>query len=183
MKIAILSDSHDNIVNLAKALKFINKEKTKIIIHCGDLCAPSILTEVLAPNFKGQIHLVHGNVGDPELLEKVAKQYKNASPRTQRGAWVKVHGYTGKVILDNKKIAFTHFINNARKLAQSGQFDIVFYGHSHKPWEEKLTTNNRQHTTRLVNPGTVGGMFYKATFAIYDTQTNKLELKILELLK
>lgn len=93
MKIAIMSDSHDNIVNLTKALKFINKEKIKTLIHCGDLCAPSILTEVLAPNFKGKIHLVHGNVGDPELLERVAKRYKN----------ITIYGYKGETTIDKKK--------------------------------------------------------------------------------
>jgi hypothetical protein len=32
----------------------------------------------------------------------------------------------------------------------------------------------------LLNPGTLAGMFYKASFAIYDTQTGQAELKILE---
>jgi len=35
----------------------------------------------------------------------------------------------------------------------------------------------------LANPGTLAGMFSKATFAVYDTSTNNLELKILERLK
>jgi predicted phosphodiesterase len=35
----------------------------------------------------------------------------------------------------------------------------------------------------LVNPGNLAGMFYKATFAIYETKTDKLELKILETLR
>jgi len=164
MKIAIISDSHDNIPNLEKALHFIKKEGGEIIIHCGDLCAPSILTKVLTPNFKGEIHLVHGNVGDKELLEKVARDYKN----------VTLHGEQGEIEIDQKKIAFTHFPEKAKKLAQTGKYDFVFYGHTHKPWEEKI------NHCRLVNPGTLGGMFYKATFALYDTKLNKLELKILE---
>ncbi len=164
MKIAIISDSHDNIPNIEKALDWINRENISFIIHCGDLAAPAVLSQVIMPKFSGEFHFVHGNVGDPKLLKEVAKKFKN----------VKIHGEVGKIELDGKKIAFTHFPEKALKLAKKGDFDLVFYGHTHKPWEEK----NGQ--TRLVNPGTLAGMFYKATFAVYDTETDNLELKILE---
>lgn len=171
MKIAILSDSHDNVPNIEKALKYINEQGIETIIHCGDLCAPSILIQVLEPNFKGKIYLVHGNVGDPELLEEVAKKYKN----------VEMCGDIGKIELDGKKIAFTHFPSVGRELAETGKYDLVFYGHTHKPWEEKLKIENcKLKIVKLVNPGTLAGMFYKASFAIYDTKKDKLELKILE---
>jgi hypothetical protein len=168
MKIAILSDSHDNIPNMEKALDWINKEKISVIIHCGDLAAPAMLTKVIAPRFSGELHFVHGNVGDSELLEKVARGFQN----------VKIHGEVGKIEVDNKKIAFTHFPKKALELAKSGAFDLVFYGHTHKPWEETIEVGDKK--AKLVNPGTLAGMFYKATFAAYDTVTNKLELKILE---
>jgi hypothetical protein len=32
----------------------------------------------------------------------------------------------------------------------------------------------------MVNPGELAGQFYKPTFAVYDTDTSLLELKILE---
>jgi len=166
MKIAIISDSHDNVPNLEKALAIIKNQGVELIIHCGDLCAPSMLSKVIAPDFQGEIHIVHGNVGDPDLLEKIAKKFTN----------VTVHGEIGEIKIENKKIAFTHFPEEGKKLAESQKYDIVFYGHTHKPWEEKI------NKCRLVNPGTLAGMFYKATFAIYDTETNELELKILELL-
>jgi predicted phosphodiesterase len=35
----------------------------------------------------------------------------------------------------------------------------------------------------LANPGSLAGIFYKATFAILDTRSKKLELKILEKIK
>jgi len=202
MKIAIISDSHDNVPNLEKALDWINSQGISLIIHCGDLSAPSMLAKVLAPNFKGKIHLVHGNVGDPELLEEVAKKFEN----------VHLHGKIGELVLPSElgtvpirgqspgekegvKIAFTHFPAKAKELAKTGKYDLVFYGHTHKPWEEKLKLQisncklqNRKSKTRgkklkivqLVNPGTLAGMFYKATFATYDTENDELELKILE---
>jgi len=123
-----------------------------------------MLTEIIAPKFSGEFHFVHGNVGDPELLEKISRDFPN----------VRIHGMVGQIEVDGKKIAFTHFPEKALELAKKDLFDLVFYGHTHKPWEEKIGK------TRLINPGTLAGMFYRATFAVYNTETDNLELKILE---
>ncbi|XOU94350.1 MAG: metallophosphoesterase family protein [Candidatus Kerfeldbacteria bacterium] len=164
MKIGIISDSHDNVPNMEKAISWMNENNIEEIIHCGDLCAPSILTAILAPQFTGPIHMVFGNVEDRDLLSQKVLNIKH----------VNHYGDLGKIELDKKKIAFIHYPDKAKKLASSGMYDLVFYGHSHKPWEEKIGK------TRVVNPGTLAGLFYKATFAVYNTTTEKLELKILE---
>lgn len=164
MKIAIFSDSHDNIPNLEKFLDWCKKNKIEELIFCGDLCAPATLKEILGPKFKGKIHMVFGNVGDKELELQVAAQFPN----------IRHYGETGEIEIDDKKIAFTHFPQKAKELFRTNKYDLVFYGHTHKPWEEQMDK------CRLANPGTLAGMFYKATFAVYDTKLNKLELKILE---
>ena len=174
MILGIISDTHDNIPNLEKTLAWLRTEGISLIIHCGDLCAPSILTKILVPNFPGEIHLVHGNVGDRELLSKKTQEFKN----------VKLHGDFGELKINGKKIAFVHQPKEGKKLAISGLYDLVFYGHTHKPWIEKIKTKQgqSQKVVYLVNPGNLAGLFYKATFAIYNTETDKLELKILETL-
>ena len=43
MKIAVMSDTHDNIWNLEDALAIIKDEKADLIIHCGDFVAPFML--------------------------------------------------------------------------------------------------------------------------------------------
>ena len=172
MKIAIFSDSHDNLANMEKAVNWINNENIRVLIHCGDVCAPAVLKE-LSKNFSGQIHLVFGNVdGDHFLSTRLSyTELKN----------ITVHGQLGEIELDNKKIAFTHLPWAARGLAATNKYDIVFYGHTHKPWEEMIGPRlTGGKNTKLVNPGTLGGMFNKPTFAVYDTETDKLELKILE---
>lgn len=177
MKIAIISDSHDNVPNLETFLDWANKNGTELIIHCGDIAAPGTVKQILAPKFSGPIHLVYGNVADREMLPQVCDELPN----------VTLHGDVGELVIPllpltkgeagrELKIAFCHFPEQAKELASSGQYDFVFYGHTHKPWEETIDN------CRLVNPGTLAGMFYKATFATYDTETNKLELKLLELL-
>ncbi|MFH0853879.1 MAG: YfcE family phosphodiesterase [bacterium] len=173
MNIAIISDSHDNLTNIYKALDWMNKNEVREIIHCGDICAPGALREI-ANNFKGEIHIVYGNVdGDREGMEQIAIEAGN----------VIIYGETGEIISkkqQNKKtikqfkIAFTHFPWTAKNLAKTGKYHYVFYGHTHKPWEESCGN------CKIINPGTLAGMFYKATFAIFNTESEELSLKILE---
>lgn len=167
MKIAIVSDSHDNLANIEKAFDYINKEGVEIAIHCGDVCTSRTLREILN-KFNGKFHLVFGNVdGDRSKMEEVAKMFPNC----------KIWGETGELIIEGKKIAFLHFPEFARNLASQQKYDFVFYGHTHKPFEEKIGK------TRLINPGNLAGLYYKASFAIYDLKEGNLELKILEMLK
>jgi len=164
MKIAIVSDSHDNIPNIEKMLDFINKNKIDLMIHCGDLAAPSIISEELGPKFKGEIHFIHGNVADRELNEQFAKNFDH----------VTCHGDSGEIEVEGKKIGFCHYPNQAEELAKTAKYDLVFYGHNHTPWEKQIGK------TKMLNPGTLAGMFNKATFAVYDTKTDKAELILLE---
>ena len=60
-------------------------------------------------------------------------------------------------------------------LADSGHFDLVIYGHTHKPDIRKV------RNTLIVNPGEVGTWLYgKSTAALVDL--NKMEAEIIELL-
>ena len=151
MIFAIVSDTHDNIKNFNKVIDFLNKEKISVILHCGDICNQETIDEVIK-NFKGEIKFVRGN-GDFHL-ESIKEQME--------------------IQLGGKKIFFNHYPDIAKRAAESGKYDLVFYGHTHKPWEEKIGDS------RLVNPGELAGQRFKPTFAVYNTKTNKLELKILE---
>jgi uncharacterized protein len=165
MKIAIISDSHDNVPNIDKMLAYVKKENIEIILHCGDVCAPSVL-KYLADNFEGEIYLVFGNVdGDQQKMKDLAK----VLPRLH------LLGEQGEVIIEglDKKIGIVHYPEIARKMMQTGDFDLIFYGHNHRAWEETLGR------TKLINPGTLAGLFSLATFAIYDFTRDKAELKIL----
>ena len=164
MRIAIVADSHDNIPNIEKFLDWANKNQVDLIIHCGDLAAPSVILKEFGPKFSGPIHFIHGNVADKELNEEVAKKFKH----------VTCHGETGQLKIDRKIIVFCHYPWLAEKMAKTQKYDLVFYGHDHTPWEKQIGK------TRLLNPGTLAGMFNKATFAVYDTKTDKVELILLE---
>jgi len=170
MKIAIVSDTHNNWANFEKAIKWIMNEKIQLILHCGDICNQETIDKAKklfeGPSFakasEGRgIKFVKGN-GDfdlPDLPDELKME---------------VEGAFAEASATRRKIGMSHFPAEAKKMAQSGKFDMVFYGHTHRPWDEKV---NNCH---MINPGELAGQFYKPTFAVYDTVTGKLELKILE---
>src|SRR3989344_1969308 len=159
MRFAIVSDTHDNMANFNKVIDFLNKETIGVILHCGDICNQETIDEAIK-NFKGEIYFVRGN-GDYDL---------ESIPETM------------EIELDKKKIFFNHYPDIAKRAAESGKYDLVFYGHTHRPWLDRhsFIEGGEEKTCLLVNPGEVAGQRFKPTFAIYDTETEKLELKILE---
>lgn len=162
MKIAIVSDTHDNLANLKKAIFQIKKERIKFLIHCGDIFEPETIKETLK-DFSGKAHIVLSDV-DEDYFKNLNDDYFEDFPNLK--IWKKF----GEIEISKKKIAFTHLPKTAFKLAFSKKYDIVFYGHLHKPWEMKV------RGVKLVNPGNLAGIFFRASFAIYDTKTDKLEL-------
>lgn len=174
MKIAIVSDTHGNVANFKKMMQWINNlpaqagEDIKFILHCGDNGSPESLRESLA-GFKGEFLGVFGNMD---------KSYKFEIEEYNKIPGVKMDGDVFQTKIDGKKIAITHFPDEAKKLAQSGKFDLVFYGHTHRAWDERVPSG--RGNCHMINPGELAGQFYKPTFAVYDTETGVLELKILE---
>ena len=156
MKIGIISDSHDRIDNLNKALEIFIKNKVSEIIHCGDFCAPFMIQEMA--KFKGKIHCIFGNIND---------EYTSTKFAIENG--VNLYGDFAELEIDRKKIAVVHFPQIARSLALSGKYDAVFYGHDHIKNFEKV--NN----TFLVNPGELMGRKAKPSCAIYNTEENSIK--------
>lgn len=162
MKVAIISDIHDNMSNLDKFINWSNFNKISKIICCGDICSSNTLKH-LAHKFKGEIFLVLGN-GD--FYEK--KDYLSCKN-------IKYYDLVGTFKIGDLSFLFSHYEKEVSKLLKVDQdnFDFAFYGHSHKPWLEK------KGKTLVANPGNLAGIFFNPTFAILDTINKNLELKIL----
>lgn len=165
MKIAVISDTHDNLANVKKAMALIKKAKINFLIHCGDIFEPETIKETLR-GFSGKSHFVLADTDEP-FFKNVEKKYFRNFPK------LKIWKEIGKIKVDGKRIAFCHSHKTGFKLARSGKYDTVFYGHLHIPWEAQIKK------TKLANPGNIAGIFFRPSFAIYDTKTDKLELKIL----
>ncbi len=162
MKIAILSDIHDNIWNLEKALPLIKSASCKALIFCGDFVAPftaNLVFEIGLP-----IYACFGN--NDEDHHAIARRL-NA---TQLFA---LTDEFGEVELDGKKIAFCHYPKLGELLAGTGEYAAVFHGHTHDAYNKKVGE------TILANPGSIcgiqGGKPGLASFGIYDTTAHSYE--------
>lgn len=166
MRIAVLSDSHDNIPNIILALKYIQKAGVNNLIHCGDVCLADTL-KTIAKNFSGNIFLACGNNDDYGELSNASRAHKQ----------VAVFENIGEANIFGKKIAFCHYPDMAETLAKSKKYDAIFYGHDHRPWEKKI------YSVHLLNPGTLAGIFSRPTFALYDLKSFRGELMLIESLE
>lgn len=159
MRIAVVSDIHDNIWNLETALNDINERGAEAFVFVGDFCAPFTLAQI-GESFDGEVHAVFGNNdGDQFLLSKVAGNFKH----------VHLHGHLAELELGGKKIALNHYPDIARRLAESGAYDAVFSGHNHERQHETVGE------TLWANPGEVMGRFGSPSYGLYDTETDSFE--------
>jgi len=154
MRIAILSDTHDNIWALEQLLAGLQAE---FLLFCGDFCAPFTLAQI-AEAFGGPVHVVFGNNdGDKLLMSQVAGRFPH----------VTLHGDLAELELDGRRVVVSHYPQIGRALARSGVYDLVCYGHNHESTVEQVGS------TMLVNPGEVMGRFGRSTYAVYDTSTGR----------
>jgi uncharacterized protein len=164
MKIAIISDSHDNIWNVDKALAQISEQGAELLLHCGDLCAPFVLDRI-GQRFEGPVHVIFGNNdGDGRLLQTIATRHKQ----------IHLHGIYAEIEAGDVQLAMIHYPEPARRIAQSGIFGLVCYGHNHQQKIERIDE------TLLVNPGELLGLQGAASWALYDSSSGECELQMVE---
>jgi uncharacterized protein len=169
MRVAILSDIHDNLWNLARALKSIEEADT--LICCGDLCSPFVIDELA--KFPRDVHIVFGN-NDADLYRITAKAMKTRNCH--------IHGELFQATLDGRRFAVNHFDYLARPIAKSGDYDVVCFGHNHQ------LEISRENDCLLINPGTIMGAKFSSgkwedtlpTFVIYDTGSNTPQARAIE---
>lgn len=161
MNIAIISDIHDNIPNLKKVLDYCRANKIEKIICCGDLGEMETLT-FLNDNFSGEIFFAFGNMDQGHVADYA---FKNNEYRD-----TKIFPEFGSHVFDDIRTAFVHYPDVARRLCETGAYDFVFYGHTHKPWEEKIGQ------CKMLNPGNIANQYYPPTFATWNTGSNAFKL-------
>jgi len=159
MIIAVMSDSHDNIWNIRKAVSIIRNEGAGMIIHCGDFVAPFMLQELDKAGIP--VHGVFGNNdGDQYLMTKLSL----TSLRN-----ITLHGLVGEVDAGGFPVAFTHQGMVGEGLASTAKFKLVCFGHSHVHY--KKTIGN----TILLNPGELMGKDDNPGFCIVDTDNMRIK--------
>lgn len=163
MLVGIISDTHENMSAIDKAVEIFNQKKVSIVFHAGDIISPITFSHFDKLNCP--IHLVFGNNdGEKTMLkEKYSK----------RGSIIQTPPLEYVLEENNRKIKFIIFHEppqNLEDLAKSGEYDFIIYGHTHK---QDLRSVGK---TIIINPGEAGGWLYGGqTIAIVDTQTKKVE--------
>ncbi len=154
MKIAILSDSHDHIPNLIRAVQLANETGAELLLHCGDLISPFMLTYL--HKFKGNIHLIYGNnAGDQHLISS------RCGTMFER---ITHHGIAMDLEADGLRIGCHHYPELAFGLAATGQYDMVCCGHNHESGVREIGG------CLLINPGDLLGKDELPGFILFDTK-------------
>lgn len=166
MILGIMSDSHDNLTAIDRALNMFRKYDINILIHLGDIISPFAFSKILS--FPTKIIVVLGN-NDGDIIQLKEMAIKG-------GAILKQFMHT--INIANKKILLVHGYgskeytkNYIEALAIAGFYDIILYGHTHEAMA--IYKGN----TLVINPGEVCGyLTNKQSIAVLDIDTMKYEI-------
>lgn len=140
MVIGVLSDTHNNVGNLQKALEVFRARGIHTLIHCGDMTSNE--TAAYLAGFK--VIFVLGNIDrDRDGLRAAILSLNPSNFAGDRFAGM----------IDGQPVAVIHGhqSNTLKEIVGSGAYRYVFHGHSHRRRDERVGT------TRIVNPGALGG--------------------------
>ncbi|ALM76612.1 metallophosphoesterase [Thermococcus barophilus] len=159
MLIGIMSDTHDNLSAIAKAVELFNREGVDLVIHAGDYVAPFVRRELL--KLKAPLKGVFGNNdGEKKGLNKALGISEDIL----------------EVKADGMKIIVLHGTNEkvVDAFAKSQLYDVIIRGHTHR-YEIRETGRSI-----LVNPGEVCG-YVTGIKSVAFLDTKKREVKIINL--
>jgi len=162
MLIGAISDTHDNVPQVEKAVKYLNDQKVNLVLHAGDYVAGFVIPKFKLLNCR-LIGVFGNNDGDHELLKKRFSETSNCT----------IHDSFAKVELDGYRIALLHGeeIELLNAIVDSGYFNAVIHGHSHNSSIEK------KGKTLVINPGELCGYLTgKHTISLLDTAKNEAEI-------
>jgi uncharacterized protein len=162
MLVGLISDSHDNVPMIQKAVDYLNQKKVDLVLHAGDYVAGFVVTQLTKLTCP-LIGVFGNNDGDHELLKKRFSETTNCTLRDR----------FAQITLDTYKIALLHGheaeLLNA--IVDSGFFDAVVHGHSHRASVEQ------KGKTLSINPGELCGYLTgKGSIAVLDTKSGKVDL-------
>ena len=141
MLIGVVSDSHGRVEYTLAAVRMLESLDVAAVLHCGDIGS----AEIVRLFARWPTHFVFGNVdyNEGELTNAI------------KTAGQTCHGQFGSIELAGRRIALIHSHDAKlfRKTINSGDYDLVCYGHTHVAKQERIGK------TLVLNPGAI----YRAT--------------------
>jgi putative phosphoesterase len=162
MLVGLISDTHDNLPMIDKAVRRLNEQDVGLVLHAGDYVASFVIPRF--KELKARLVGVFGNNdGDRELLKKKFSEYKN----------LEIHGSFAGLNVDGLKIGLMHGTEGEllQALIDGGGFDVIVHGHSHN------AEVHRRGRTLVINPGeTCGYLTGRSTIGLLDTVERKARI-------
>jgi putative phosphoesterase len=156
--IGVMSDSHDNVDAIKKAVRFFNSAQCDLVLHAGDFIAPFAAREL--GHLSCPVKAVFGNCdGEKKGLKRVFEALGEIEEEPF------VFSYADRNVL----LTHTQFANE--KHIRSRKYDAVVYGHTHKP--DVRTSDG----ILVVNPGETGGWLTgRSTVVLFDPDLLEAEI-------
>ena len=137
MRIGVVSDTHNNLTNVARIVELLNRARVARVVHTGDITQAKTL-EVLA---RLEAPLV-GVFGNNDRGERIALEH------TARRHAMEIADGPLELSLAGRRIVVVH---DPRELASLAPPDLALHGHTHRLRIE------RAHGTLIFNPGECAG--------------------------
>lgn len=162
MLVGVMSDTHDNLLMVDKAVKKLQEEKVELVLHAGDYTSPFVIPHFKP--FKGKFIGVFGNNdGDHEFLKRRFSEFG-----------LEMRGIFAELKIDNLRVALLHGGESGgapgpsellQSLISSECYDVLVYGHLH---EAKAYKKGKM---LIINPGEVCGyLTQKPSIAVFNTK-------------
>jgi putative phosphoesterase len=149
MLIGVMSDSHDRLPMIDRALDLFRRRGAEALVHPGDVVAPFAAQRLRT--WDRPLYIIYGN-NDGER-----RGLKHVLPQIQDGPLF--------VELDGRTILLHHF-DEWIKPADLDRADVVITGHTHE------VANEVRDGKRFLNPGEAcGWVTGRCTVALLDTET------------
>lgn len=161
MKVGIISDTHDDILNVRKAVMIFNGNNVSYVIHAGDYVFPGIIKEFSKLNDGIKfIGILGNNDGEKIGLYECFKSLN-----------FDFFGEFAELDIDGLKFGIYHGTNVSlrKSLVECEKYDIFICGHTHKK------ENSMKGKTLILNPGSAHSSLQeldeikKPMLIIYDT--------------
>ncbi len=165
MKIAVVSDSHDNIPAVEKFVEITRREKIEYIFHLGDIISPFTLKKFSGFKYYG---VFGNNDGEKLLLKKISDEMGFLLEESP----LRLEFFGKNFLLLHGFGSIEKTGNIVDSFAKSGDFDYILYGHTHK------VDHRKYGRTIILNPGELCGYLSgRKTFAIIDLDNKSVEIR------
>jgi len=156
MMIGIISDTHDRLPFIERAVRKMNEKEVDLVLHAGDYSAPFAASQFKSLKAK-MIGVFGNNDAEKELLRRNFSEMG-----------IEIRGRFAEIQVDGLKIALLHGEEKEllNSLLNTGSYDVVIYGHTHR------SEVKRKNGVLAINPGEACGYLSgRATIGLLDTST------------